>query len=96
MIHYGEGRCINEDNEEIIQRFYQELWNAWELPMADEILTEDVRFVIEYYPRDIHRQIVHFLDRGRCDRRAARISFPRHHVHAMVDLDLQGDKPWPR
>jgi predicted ester cyclase len=31
-------------NQKIIQRFYHELWNAWVLPVADEILAKDVRF----------------------------------------------------
>jgi hypothetical protein len=32
-------------NQKIIQRFYHELCNAWVLPVADEILAKDVRFV---------------------------------------------------
>lgn len=31
-------------NEEIIERFYHELWNRWDLMVADEIVSEDVRF----------------------------------------------------
>jgi predicted ester cyclase len=31
-------------NEKIIERFYHELWNAWDLSVADEILVENVRF----------------------------------------------------
>jgi predicted ester cyclase len=31
-------------NRKIVERFYHELWNAWDLSVADEILAEDVRF----------------------------------------------------
>lgn len=31
-------------NERIVGRFYHELWNAWGLSVADEILAEGVRF----------------------------------------------------
>ena len=30
--------------EKVIERFYHELWNRWNLDVADEILAEDVRF----------------------------------------------------
>lgn len=32
------------DNEQVVGRFYHELWNLWDLPLADEILAEDLRF----------------------------------------------------
>ena len=35
---------MSESNEKIVQRFYNELWNCWNLDVADEILAEDVRF----------------------------------------------------
>jgi steroid delta-isomerase-like uncharacterized protein len=28
----------------LVERFYHELWNRWDLAVADEILAEDVRF----------------------------------------------------
>lgn len=31
-------------NGKVIRRFYEELWNRWDLAVADEILSEDVRF----------------------------------------------------
>jgi steroid delta-isomerase-like uncharacterized protein len=31
-------------NAAIVERFYHELWNRWDLAVADEIIAEDVRF----------------------------------------------------
>ena len=31
-------------NRKTVERFYHELWNGWNLSVADEILVEDVRF----------------------------------------------------
>ncbi len=31
-------------NAAVIERFYHELWNRWDLAAADEIVAEDVRF----------------------------------------------------
>lgn len=33
-----------EGNVGIVERFYRELWNNWNLDVADEILAEDLRF----------------------------------------------------
>ena len=33
-----------EGNERIVERFYHELWNRWDLNVADEIIAEGVRF----------------------------------------------------
>jgi steroid delta-isomerase-like uncharacterized protein len=35
---------VPEGNEGIVERFYRELWNSWDLDVADEILAEDLRF----------------------------------------------------
>ena len=31
-------------NEAVVQRFYSELWNEWQLGLANEILSESLRF----------------------------------------------------
>jgi predicted ester cyclase len=35
---------VADANEKVIERFYDELWNRWDLFVADEVLAEDVRF----------------------------------------------------
>lgn len=32
------------ENEALVQRFYNELWNRWQLDLADEIVSDDLRF----------------------------------------------------
>ena len=32
------------DNEAVVRRFYEELWNRWQLELAVELLAEDLRF----------------------------------------------------
>jgi steroid delta-isomerase-like uncharacterized protein len=32
------------DNEAVVRRFYEELWNEWRLELAGELLAEDLRF----------------------------------------------------
>jgi steroid delta-isomerase-like uncharacterized protein len=32
------------DNEAVVRRFYEELWNDWRLELAGELLAEDLRF----------------------------------------------------
>jgi steroid delta-isomerase-like uncharacterized protein len=35
---------VSERNTDTIRRFYDELWNRWDLGLADEIVAPDVRF----------------------------------------------------
>jgi predicted ester cyclase len=35
---------MSERNTRVVERFYHELWNRWNLDTADEILAEDLRF----------------------------------------------------
>jgi steroid delta-isomerase-like uncharacterized protein len=32
------------DNETVVHRFYEELWNGWRLELADELLAQGLRF----------------------------------------------------
>jgi predicted ester cyclase len=36
--------AAGEASEAVVRRFYEEVWNAWRIDFADEILTEAVRF----------------------------------------------------
>jgi predicted ester cyclase len=33
-----------DENEAVVRRFYDELWNRWELDVADEIVSDALRF----------------------------------------------------
>lgn len=35
---------MSERNVRVIERFYRELWNGWDLTVADEIVAPDIRF----------------------------------------------------
>ncbi len=35
---------MREDDERVVERFYDELWNRWDLSVADEVLAENLRF----------------------------------------------------
>ncbi|HXS34012.1 MAG TPA: ester cyclase [Solirubrobacterales bacterium] len=38
------GNRQENENKALVQRFYNELWNRWQLDLADEIVSEDLRF----------------------------------------------------
>lgn len=33
-----------DENKALVQRFYDELWNRWQLDLADEIVSDDLHF----------------------------------------------------
>jgi predicted ester cyclase len=35
---------VADANENTVERFYDELWNAWDLSVTEEVLAEDFRF----------------------------------------------------
>lgn len=35
---------LAEENEAIVRRFYDELWNGWRLDLVDEVVSSDLRF----------------------------------------------------
>jgi predicted ester cyclase len=35
---------VTDANEKTVERFYHELWNTWDLAVANDVLAEDVRF----------------------------------------------------
>lgn len=35
---------MTDANEKTVERFYHELWNTWDLSVANDVLAEDVRF----------------------------------------------------
>jgi predicted ester cyclase len=39
-----EDSPVTDANEKTVERFYHELWNTWDLSVANDVLAEDVRF----------------------------------------------------
>jgi steroid delta-isomerase-like uncharacterized protein len=35
---------LEQENRDVVRRFYSELWNSWRLEAAAEIVTDDLRF----------------------------------------------------
>ena len=35
---------VPETNKSVIERFFHELWNKWDLAVADEIISPSIRF----------------------------------------------------
>ncbi len=74
-----------ESNRNLIRRYYSDLWNEWNLPLADEIIAEDITFrgslAITVQTRDGFKQYVNLV----------RSAFPDFH-NSVDDLVSEGDK----
>lgn len=72
-------------NKELIRRYYEELWNNWNLDVADEIVAEDIAFrgslSVTVQGRDGFKQYV----------ATVRAAFPDFH-NTVEDLIAEGDK----
>jgi steroid delta-isomerase-like uncharacterized protein len=44
MKQSGSAITREEENEAVVRRFYDELWNDWRLGLAEEIVSEKLRF----------------------------------------------------
>jgi steroid delta-isomerase-like uncharacterized protein len=63
--HVDEGRVAmstGSNKEVVLQRWYRELWDTWNIAVADDLLTEDYRLHLSGVPaaadRDFTKQIV--------------------------------------
>lgn len=72
-------------NRELIERFYYEMWNKWDLSMADEILARDVRF------RGSLGSTLEGLDAFKDYMETVRAAFPDWH-NRVDELIACGDK----
>jgi steroid delta-isomerase-like uncharacterized protein len=74
-----------EENKSLVRRYYEELWNRWDLSLADELLGEGLTFRgslgVAVRGRDGFRDYV----------RAVRRAFPDFH-NRIEELVAEGDK----
>ena len=73
------------DNKDIIRRYYNDMWNRWDMAVADEIIAEDITFrgslAVTVQARDGFKQYVDLV----------RSAFPDFH-NAIDDLIAEGDR----
>jgi steroid delta-isomerase-like uncharacterized protein len=78
-------RMSLEENKALVRRYYEEMWNRWDLALADELIAEDLAF----------RGSLGVAVRGRSGfqdyLRAVRHAFPDFH-NRIEELVAEGDK----
>jgi|SRR3989304_6578609 len=74
-----------EENKAIVGRYYEDLWNQWNLSLADEIIATDIVFrgslSVTVQGRDGFKEYVTIV----------RTAFPNFH-NTVEDLIAEGDK----
>jgi uncharacterized protein len=79
------GIASSEPNKAIIRRYYHELWNAWNMDVADDLISADVSFLgslgVKVHGRASFVDYVHFVRRA----------FPDFH-NTIEEMIAEGDK----
>jgi steroid delta-isomerase-like uncharacterized protein len=74
-----------EENKSLVRRYYEEMWNRWDLALADELIGEGLTF------RGSLGVAVQGRDEFRDYMRAVRRAFPDFHNH-IEELVAEGDR----
>ena len=74
-----------EENKKIIRRYYDELWNNWDLAVADELIASDIAF------RGSLSVVVQGLGAFKGYVNIVRAAFPDFH-NTIEELIAEGDK----
>ena len=74
-----------EENKALIRRYYHEIWNQWNLDLADDLVSTNFAF------RGSLGVTVRGIDGFQQYVRMVRIAFPNFH-NAVEDLIAEGDK----
>lgn len=78
-------KVIEVENKDIICRYYEELWNKWDLALADELIAPDVSF------RGSLAVETQGLEGFKAYVNTVRAAFPDFH-NTIEDLIAEGDK----
>jgi steroid delta-isomerase-like uncharacterized protein len=74
-----------EENKSLVRRYYEEMWNRWDLALADDLIGEGLTF------RGSLGVVVQGRDGFRDYMRAVRRAFPDFHNH-IEELVAEGDR----
>jgi steroid delta-isomerase-like uncharacterized protein len=74
-----------ENNKALVRRYYEELWNRWDFPLADELICEAVAF------RGSLGVSVHGREGFKDYMRTVRGAFPDFH-NGVEELIAEGDR----